>query len=115
MFARETFAAVESEDSDREAVLESVQKYFLSALEEEENSGSDDKVGRIHKVLAATEDDEFGPAFEYLTEEIKRLEKLRGVMELAGTDAAKKAGTAGEIDREIAVLEKLLDSLDFSE
>lgn len=103
-------SSVDDEDRDRESIMEGVQAYFESVLEEgEDASGGEENAERAQVVLEAIEDEDYEPAFEYLSKEIAELEKERDRIERH--DATAKAFMSRALDQQIEDLEKLREDL----
>ncbi len=103
-------SSFDDEDRDRESVVEGVKAYFETVLEEEGDAAGDEaKAERAQLVLEAMEDDDFEPAYEYLTKEMSELEKERDRYER--NDATAKAFMTRAIEQQIEDLEKLQEDL----
>lgn len=105
-------SSVDDEDRDRESIVESARAYFESVLEGAEDvSGGEEKAERAQVVLEAMEDEEYEPAFEYLSKEIAELEKERDRIER--NDVTAKTFMSRALDQQIEDLEKLQEDLAF--
>lgn len=103
-------------DSERGAILQKAKEYFKQSLEglEESSPGeqAQEEIVALNAILDAMDQDDFGPAYRYLEEELEKLKKR--IVEVSGNEIRRK-DTVLLVESEISRVQKLLDSLQLKE
>ncbi len=99
-------------DLERENILKKVKDYFSEAMEANENSPSQKEMTRLAAVIDDMHRDDYNSAYEYLEEEIER---LNGRITEVGKTEVGRMETIPKCETAIRKLEELRDSLHLSE
>lgn len=106
--------AEKKQDLERENILVKVRDYFSEVLEGYQESGysSEKDMGKVNSVIIDMDRDDYNSAYEYLGEEIERLNNR--IVEVSKNEIGR-VETVPICEDEIRKLEKLKDSLRLSE